>query len=163
MEGEQGGREGQKERQTDRENHTSETRAGKLDQGCSVRKWTNTPTLKVLAPWTTPKGKRSKSLQLPAPAPQTGTRRLRSMLGCPLLVISTCLQEDFGNTRPFEHSDLTATYEKSSSCGDPPRVGKEKGRARPVQTTERCAHRQCGRLSPWKTISHHCGQSAVKL
>lgn len=80
-----------------------------------------------------------------------GPRRLRSMLGRPLLVTSTCLQKDLGNTRSFELCHLiTASDQKSSSCRDQPRVRKERAKARPGQTAERCVDRQCGRLSPRK-------------
>lgn len=141
MEGEQGGREGQKERQIDRENYTSEIRVGKLDQGCLVRKWINTFIFKVLVFWIILKGKWFKSFQFFVLVFQIGIRRLRSMLGCFLLVIFMCFQEDFGNIRFFEYFDFIVIYEKSSSCGDLFRVGKEKGRVRLVQIIERCVYR----------------------
>ena len=66
-----------------------------------------------------PKTKPSKSFLLPAPELLDGTRRLRSMLGCPLLVTFTCLHQVLGNTRSSELCPLiTPTNQKSSSYRD---------------------------------------------
>lgn len=109
-EGKKGGRNGKR----DRERHTSEVTAGRLDPRALGLGGGLIP-LGSSSWFPGPPKKHSDSLLLPAPEPWTGTSRLRSMLGCPLLVISTCLPQDIGHTRPG-----------AISCRDQPRVRKER-------------------------------------
>jgi len=112
--GRKGGRERGMEKDRDRERHTSEVTAGRLDPRALGLGGGHIP-LGSSSWFPGPLKRHSDSLVLPAPEPRTGTSRLRSMLGCPLLVISTCLPQAIGHTRPG-----------AISCRDQPWVRKER-------------------------------------
>jgi len=110
---------GKKEGETETEKATREMTTGKMNSRAS--QLLGDQTHLGSSPWFLglPKTKPSKSLLLPAPEPLDGTRRLRSMLGCPLLVTFTCLHQALGNTRSSELCPLiTPTNQKSSSYRD---------------------------------------------
>ena len=97
---------GKKEGETEKEKAIREMTTGKMNSRAS--QLLGDQTHLGSRPWFLglPKTKPSKSLLVPALELLDETRRLRSKLGCPLLVTFTCLHQALGNTRTCALSSL---------------------------------------------------------